>query len=184
MGYAMAANIRKKISSESTLYINDINAAACEHFKAEYSSFGCIEIVATAREAAENAKVLISIVPGGQDVQAVYLDEKNGVIAAKKNEERLMLECSTIDVATTKEVGRRFKKAGLGTYIDAPVSVRLPSIPNCTPLLTRYLGWRPSRRIRHPLHAHRAPSTVRILVLQSPLKHTLPPRYALKILLP
>lgn len=124
MGYAMASNIRKKVPKESILYINDINAPACERFKAEYSSFGPVEVVSTAREAAENAKVLISIVPGGKDVKAVYLDEKTGVIAAKKDKGRLMLECSTIDVDTTKEVGRRMKEGRLGTYIDAPVSVR------------------------------------------------------------
>jgi len=91
MGYAMASNIRKKIPKDSVLYINDINAPACEKFKAEYSSFGPVEIVSTAREAAKNAKILISIVPGGKDVKAVYLDEKTGVVAAKKNEGRLML---------------------------------------------------------------------------------------------
>jgi 3-hydroxyisobutyrate dehydrogenase-like beta-hydroxyacid dehydrogenase len=123
MGFAMAMNIRKKIPASSTLYINDINAAACERFRAEYSSFGPVEIVATAREAAENANVLISIVPGGADVKTVYLDGRNGVIAATKNDERLLLECSTIDVESTKEVGRRLEEEELGIYIDAPVSV-------------------------------------------------------------
>jgi 3-hydroxyisobutyrate dehydrogenase-like beta-hydroxyacid dehydrogenase len=123
MGFAMAMNIRKKIPASSTLYINDINAEACERFRAEYSSFGPVEIVATAREAAENADVLISIVPGGADVKTVYLDGKNGVIAATKNDERLLLECSTIDVESTKEVGKRLEEGELGIYIDAPVSV-------------------------------------------------------------
>jgi 3-hydroxyisobutyrate dehydrogenase-like beta-hydroxyacid dehydrogenase len=123
MGFAMAMNIRKKIPASSTLYINDINAAAYERFRAEYSSFGPVEIVATAREAAENANVLISIVPGGADVKTVYLDGKNGVIAATKNDERLLLECSTIDVESTKEVGKRLEEEELGIYIDAPVSV-------------------------------------------------------------
>ncbi|KAH3966232.1 hypothetical protein HBI56_092830 [Parastagonospora nodorum] len=127
MGYAMASNIRKKIPKQSILYINDINASACERFKVEYSSFGPVEIVSTAREAAENAKVLISIVPGGKDVKTVYLDEKTGVIAARKDEGRLMLECSTIDVESTKEVGRKLKEEGLGTYIDAPVSGGVPA---------------------------------------------------------
>jgi 3-hydroxyisobutyrate dehydrogenase-like beta-hydroxyacid dehydrogenase len=127
MGFAMASNIRKKIPSESTLYINDINAPACERFKAEYGALGPIEIVATAREAAENSSVLISIVPGGQDVKTVYLDAQNGVISAKKDEKRLMLECSTIDVESTKEVGKRLKEEGSGVYIDAPVSVSYDS---------------------------------------------------------
>jgi 3-hydroxyisobutyrate dehydrogenase-like beta-hydroxyacid dehydrogenase len=127
MGYAMAANIRKKMNQSSTLYINDINASACSRFKAEYSACGPIEIMATACEAAENAKVLISIVPDGNDVRKVFLDEKDGVVAAKKDEERMILECSTIDVNTTKEVGQKLKEAGTGIYIDAPVSGGVPA---------------------------------------------------------
>jgi 3-hydroxyisobutyrate dehydrogenase-like beta-hydroxyacid dehydrogenase len=127
MGYAMAANIRKKIPAESTLYINDINVSACERFKAQYSSHGPIKIVSTAGEAAENAKVLISIVPGGEDVKKVYLDPGTGVIAAKKDEGRIMLECSTIDVQTTKEVGQKLIAEDMGIYIDAPVSGGVPA---------------------------------------------------------
>jgi 3-hydroxyisobutyrate dehydrogenase-like beta-hydroxyacid dehydrogenase len=127
MGYAMAANVRQKIPAESTLYINDINTSACSRFKEQYSSYGPIEIVSTAREAAENAKALISIVPDGQDVRKVYLDSETGVIAAKKDAERIMLECSTIDVQTTKQVGQALKEAGMGTYIDAPVSGGVPA---------------------------------------------------------
>jgi 3-hydroxyisobutyrate dehydrogenase len=127
MGYAMAANIRKKINRKSTLYINDINASACTRFRDQYSSYGPIEIVSTAREAAENANVLISIVPGGDDVRKVYLDNKDGVIAAKKDEERIMLECSTIDVNTTKQVGQKLQNEGIGLYIDTPVSGGVPA---------------------------------------------------------
>lgn len=122
MGYAMASNIRKKMPAESTLFINDINASACERFQTEFDSFGPIEIVQSAREAAEDAGVLISIVPGALDVKKVYLDETTGVIASKQAD-RLMLECSTIDVKSTKEVGEALKSRGLGTYVDCPVSV-------------------------------------------------------------
>jgi 3-hydroxyisobutyrate dehydrogenase len=128
MGYAMASNIRKKLPADSILYINDVNAAACERFKAEYSSHGPIEIISTAREAAQNSKVVISIVPGAADVKQVYLDEKNGVIAATPDEQRVMCECSTIDVKSTREVGEALKAKGMGTYVDTPVSVRTFSL--------------------------------------------------------
>ena len=128
MGYAMASNVRKKMPSSATLYINDINAAACERFKAEFSSYGPIEIVSTAREAAETSKTVYSIVPGAVDVKKVYLDKETGVIASKPDEERVLCECSTIDVKSTREVGEALKQRGLGTYVDTPVSVRiLPS---------------------------------------------------------
>jgi 3-hydroxyisobutyrate dehydrogenase-like beta-hydroxyacid dehydrogenase len=130
MGYAMAANVRMKIPSESTLYINDINTSACERFQSEYASYGPIEIVSTAREAAENAQVLFSIVPGGADVKKVFLDSTTGVIAARKNGQRILLECSTIDVETTKSVGKTLLEHGSGTYIDTPVSVRAHHHPS------------------------------------------------------
>ena len=60
------------------------------------------------------------------DVKKVYLDEKNGVIAARKDEERVMCECSTIDVKSTRECGEALMARGLGTYVDTPVSVRTP----------------------------------------------------------
>ncbi|KAH7124138.1 3-hydroxyisobutyrate dehydrogenase mitochondrial precursor [Dendryphion nanum] len=127
MGYAMASNIRKKAPSTSTLYVNDINASACTRFQSEYSSFGPIEIVSTAREASENAEYVISIVPGAADVKKVYLDEKDGVIAARKDANRVLCECSTIDSQSTREVGEKLKQAGLGTYVDTPVSGGVPA---------------------------------------------------------
>ncbi|CAA9957591.1 hypothetical protein PTT_17331 [Pyrenophora teres f. teres 0-1] len=135
----MASNLRKKLPPASTLYINDINASALNRFVKEYSSYGPIIPVSTAREAATYSKVLVSIVPGAQDVKAVYLDEKNGVIAAGNNEERILLECSTIDVESTKEVGRRL--GGMGVYIDAPVSGGVPAAEAGT--LAMLIGYPP-----------------------------------------
>lgn len=134
MGYAMASNVRKKMPASSILYINDINQAACQRFKDEFASLGPIEIVASAREAADDAKFVLSIVPAADDVKDVYLDEENGVIAARPDEERIMCECSTIDVQTTKDVGEALRARGMGTYIDTPVSVSLNQLT--TPLPT------------------------------------------------
>ena len=61
--------------------------------------------------------------PAAEHVRQVYLDKENGVIAAPKNDDRLMLECSTIDTQTTRDVGKAIIDAGTGRYIDAPVSV-------------------------------------------------------------
>ena len=125
----MATNVRKKMSSKATLYVNDINRSACENFVKVNSSYGPIEISDTAKEVASKAPVLISIVPASQHVRQVYLDKENGVIAAKPDDNRLILESSTIDVDTTREVGKAVMDAGLGRYVDAPVSVR--SDHNC-----------------------------------------------------
>jgi 3-hydroxyisobutyrate dehydrogenase len=125
MGYAMASNIRKKMPATGTLYINDISHSCCDRFVDEFSNHGFIRIVDSAREAAENSKVVISIIPGAGDVQIVYLAQNTGVIAARPDPERLMLECSTIDSQSTREIGEALHAAGLGTYVDSPVSVGL-----------------------------------------------------------
>ncbi len=123
MGYAMASNVRKNMPSNATLFVNDVYRPACDRFIAEFSSLGPIKIVESAKEAATKSKVVISIVPGAADVRKVYLDPDLGVIAAPSDPERLLLECSTIDSATTRDVGEKLIASKSGTYIDTPVSV-------------------------------------------------------------
>ena len=55
MGFRMAANLRKKIPRESTLYVNDVDTSAVERFVKEYSSHGPIEILGTAKEITEKS---------------------------------------------------------------------------------------------------------------------------------
>ena len=123
MGYGMAVNIRKKISKNATMYVNDINLDACNQFVKETGEYGPIKIVSSAKEVASKSNILISIVPASKHVRQVYLDQENGIIAAPKNDERLILECSTIDIDTTREIGKAVMDANLGRYVDAPVSV-------------------------------------------------------------
>jgi len=125
MGYGMATNLRKKLSSKATMFINDINADACDRFVKESGDYGPIVIVPSAKEAASKSSILVSIVPASKHVRQVYLDEEHGVIAATKDDSRLVLECSTIDVDTTRQVGKAVMDAGRGRYVDAPVSVSL-----------------------------------------------------------
>jgi len=127
MGYPMAMNIRKKkLSPSFTLYINDVNQTALDKFIKEAAGFGPVEIVKTAKEATENADTIISIVPEPKHVKAVYLDPINGAIAAKGPSGKLFVECSTIDAATTRQVGEAIQNSALGDYIDSPVSGGVP----------------------------------------------------------
>jgi 3-hydroxyisobutyrate/3-hydroxypropionate dehydrogenase len=130
MGWEMAKNVRQKIPASCTLYVNDVFTPACEKFLAEFSHLGPIKISASARELAETAEVIVSIVPAATHVRDVYLNPETGIIAARKNTERLMLECSTIDSRTARDVGAQLLRAGAGTYVDTPVSVCF-QIRNC-----------------------------------------------------
>ena len=128
MGYHMAGHLRKGLPSTVTLHIYDINSAACDQFVQDFGSLGPIKIVSSAKEAATNSKSVISVLPQPNHVSQVYLDPATGIINAPKDPERILLECSTIDIETTKAIGRQIMEAGLGTYIDSPISVQHPPL--------------------------------------------------------
>ncbi|MCH8861690.1 MAG: 3-hydroxyisobutyrate dehydrogenase [Proteobacteria bacterium] len=70
-------------------------------------------------EAAKGVEVVISMVPAGKHVKAVYLGDQ-GVIA-NADAGALLVDCSTIDVATAREVSAAAADAGF-EMLDAPVS--------------------------------------------------------------
>lgn len=128
MGYPMAKNIRTKMNQQSTLWVYDVQKEACERFTQEFMGYGPISIANSAKEVAQNALTIATIVPAGHHVRQVFLDESDGVIAAKglpHDKERLYLECSTIDVATARDVAQKLETMGMGRYVDCPVSVRI-----------------------------------------------------------
>lgn len=122
MGYRMAVNLRKKMPPTATLHIYDVVEDACRRFSDNCSSFGKIEIARSSKEVASKCSTLLTIVPTSENVRQVFLDPHSGVIAAPKDPDRLMLECSTIDIKATQEIGTQVMEAGLGIYVDAPVS--------------------------------------------------------------
>jgi len=124
MGYGMASNIRKKMPPEYVLYVFDVSASVCQRFKRELGGYGRIEIVDSARAVAEDAVGVVSILPSAAVVQETFLNKKTGIVAAIKNVERILLECSTIDSYSVQRIGREAIGAASGVYVDSPVSVR------------------------------------------------------------
>ncbi|KAL2825106.1 NAD binding domain of 6-phosphogluconate dehydrogenase-domain-containing protein [Aspergillus pseudoustus] len=121
MGYGMASNLRKKMDSSQTLFVYDVVRESCERFQGELGEYGPVEIVDSPAAGVDKSRTLVTIVPKSENVREVYLDGPGAVINATKGD-RLVLECSTIDVQTTREVGAKVAEAGLGMYLDAPVS--------------------------------------------------------------
>lgn len=120
----MAASIRRNILKTSVMHVFDVHRPACERFRDEFGSIGPIEIHGSPRDVASKADVVVSMVPGAPEVEHVYLNSEDGIIAASKNSHRLLIECSTIDTETARKVASQIQAAGQGTYADAPVSVR------------------------------------------------------------
>ena len=73
----------------------------------------------SALEAIEGAEVILSMLPAGKHVAGLYLGESGLIARAAKG--TLILDCSTIDAETARQVGAAAEAAGLD-MLDAPVS--------------------------------------------------------------
>ncbi len=79
---------------------------------------GCARAGSVA-EAARDVEVVITMLPAGEDARSVYLGD-DGVIAAA-DDRTLLIDCSTIDVASARDLNAAAEAAGL-EMVDAPVS--------------------------------------------------------------
>ena len=128
MGYGMASNLRAKIPKASKLIICDVDTARRDKFIAESSEHGVTVPAQDPKEVSEEATIIITMLPNGAAVDKVFLDPSSGLLAAPKSKSRrFFLECSTIEVSTSREVLRRVEESGLGDFIDAPVSGGIPA---------------------------------------------------------
>ena len=111
MGLPMAQNLIKAGHQVEGV---DVNPHSVEKLKAAGGAPVDMPAVAAAR-----ADAVITMLPAGQHVRDVYLGA-NGIIAAA-NPGTLMIDCSTIDVATARDVAKAGEERGL-LMLDAPVS--------------------------------------------------------------
>ena len=111
MGLPMAANL-VKAGHKVTGF--DVAGSAVEKFAA-----GGGAAAGSVAAAASDADVVITMLPAGEHVRAVYC----GAAGVLKNARRgaLLIESSTIDVATAREMAREAEATGV-TMVDAPVS--------------------------------------------------------------
>lgn len=70
-------------------------------------------------DAAQGATIVVTMLPAGEHVRRVYLDPDG--LLERAGPGSLMIDCSTIDVATARLVHERAAAAGV-EFIDAPVS--------------------------------------------------------------
>ena len=111
MGGPMAKNL---LAAGHDLIVFDLVEAACAALAAEGAS-----VAASAAEAAEGAEVIISMLPAGKHVAGTFLGDDG--LLAKVSNETLILDASTIDAATAKEVGEAAAAMGID-FMDTPVS--------------------------------------------------------------
>jgi len=121
MGLPMAQNL---IKAGHTVEGVDVNPAAVEKLKAAGGAS-----VETAKIAAARADVVITMLPSGKEVREIYLGP--GGIVEDANAGTLLIDCSTIDVETAREVADEAEKKQL-LMLDAPVSGGVSGAANAT----------------------------------------------------
>ncbi len=109
MGGGMAANLAKAGHEVRAFDLSeDAVARAVSH--------GCTAAT-SARAAAHGADAIITMLPAGTHVAAAYHD----ALFAAASAHAVLIDCSTIDVATARSVGEAAAEKGL-KMVDAPVS--------------------------------------------------------------
>jgi len=110
MGGPMARNL---VKAEHTVTAFDLSDAVLEPvLKAGAKK------AATANDAVKDADIVVTMLPAGQHVRRVYLD--NGILGAAKKG-ALLIDSSTIDIDSARAVHAAAEKAGFD-FLDAPVS--------------------------------------------------------------
>ena len=109
MGGGMAANLVKAGHDVRAFDLSEPALAAAREA-------GCTTF-STAKEACQGAEAVVSMLPNGAIVKAVYWDD----VIGHAPEAAILLDCSTIDVATAREVISVTEAHGY-QMVDAPVS--------------------------------------------------------------
>ncbi len=111
MGGPMAINLAKAGHKVKAF---DLSAQALAQVVA-----GGAEAAVSAIDAVTEADFVVSMLPAGKHVQALYLGPQGIAKALHKN--TLVIDCSTIDAETARKVGAGLAELGIA-FIDAPVS--------------------------------------------------------------
>jgi 3-hydroxyisobutyrate dehydrogenase len=109
MGGGMAANL---VKAGHSVRAYDLSADALDRA----AQSGCTPCT-TVADAVEGAEAVVSMLPNGAIVDQVY----TGDVLGKAPAGAVLLDCSTIDVATARKVAEAADRAGYA-MVDAPVS--------------------------------------------------------------
>ena len=111
MGGPMATNL---VEAGHSVTVFDLSQAALDQLQQVGAS-----VAATAAEAARGVDYVISMLPAGKHVAGTYLGDEG--LLALMDKSTTVLDCSTIDAATARQVGEAAAAMGIG-FMDSPVS--------------------------------------------------------------
>jgi len=107
----MAINL---VKAGHSVTVFDLSQSALDQLQEAGAS-----VAGSAAEAASGVDYVITMLPAGKHVAATYLGDDG--LLAKLDGATTVLDCSTIDAATAREVGEAAAEKGIG-FMDSPVS--------------------------------------------------------------
>lgn len=111
MGEPMARNL---LTAGHNIRVFDLNPDPVTRLCAEGA-----DTAETPAKLVNGCDVIISMLPAGKHVKGLYLDDQGLLPHIAENS--LVIDCSTIDADSAKQVGEAFKAANIN-FVDAPVS--------------------------------------------------------------
>ena len=109
MGGGMAPNLAKAG--------HDVRAFDLVPEAVQHATEGGCTAASSAAEAVKGADVVVTMLPAAQHVRKVFHDD----VAPNAKKDALLIDCSTIDVQSARDVGEGLGKLGFD-FLDAPVS--------------------------------------------------------------
>ncbi|KIW25184.1 uncharacterized protein PV07_08385 [Cladophialophora immunda] len=146
MGHGMVRNIHAKMPATAKLVVCEINQARLEQFLQEsHSSYPekTVEVANTPIEVCNRADIIITMLPKSIHVVETFTDGTSGFLSSASPDsttkhpsttaesvtprpplDKLFLDCSSIDVATSTKIGNLVASYSKGSwkFVDAPVS--------------------------------------------------------------
>ena len=120
MGYPMASLLAQKLPSETRLFVFDVAEAQLERIDSEHPDR--VTVSKSSKQVTDAAEIVLTMVPEGSHVKAVYLDTEKGVLKGNI-ENKILIDMSTIDTETSLLVKEEVEKRNSHTsFYDAPVS--------------------------------------------------------------
>ncbi|KAL4937500.1 hypothetical protein BDV06DRAFT_232553 [Aspergillus oleicola] len=120
MGRGMAANLAKRRSGDSKVYVYDVVDGLMNDLLSEHPDI--VRKSKSAKEVSELSDIIFTMVPEGSHVRDVYMSTTQGICAADISN-KVLVDCSTIDIATCivvrDHIATNFPSA---RFYDAPVS--------------------------------------------------------------
>ncbi|KIW17555.1 hypothetical protein PV08_04749 [Exophiala spinifera] len=121
MGLPMAGHLAAKLPEDVQMFVFDINQASVDQLHSEYSKR--VVKCSSAKEVADKSEIIMTMLPEGKHVRLVYMEGGDGTICSSDVAGKLLLDCSTIDTASSLAVKEYInKKFPTTSFYDAPVS--------------------------------------------------------------